>query len=437
VVRLISACVAAKQANSQARRKKPAAGKGAKTGRDESTKDLFEQDGWAKNEVTMEKVMSVSPRVVLAFGAHIPDILARQSVRMYSFAKEGQNKGERSEESVVVRSGSTFRVSLKDFMFESKKSESQQVFPADLDEIPAFSAVEIMITPSNAGHFNEGYGFNIARIRPCDFSLYSLQTPLGLSLLPPSYEESVARAETEAEANPGLRKILDAKNTGFFGRATQGSYVVKYSDDVYRFVGPKTDPNDPDSTHLNVLSGGVYAVDIRKDVLFRFTNAVSPDEEENARHACCLLDLASAAGALDFYVTHNEYLLRSDPNRSPFVGVPLIDTKALLRCVQPLDGADTFHLPFAFPPLEGPRLQLDPQPATCDDGPALTCPDLVLCTDGARFRRGYSLTLRDEGDPDILTFFYVPKRAGAGTGSAGALERTDYRTAKRARVEAA
>jgi hypothetical protein len=63
--------------------------------------------------------------------------------------------------------------------------------------------------------------------------------------------------------------------------------------------------------------------------------------------------------------------------------------------------------------------------------------DLVLCTDGARFRRGYSLTLRDEGDPDILTFFYVPKRAGAGTGSAGALERTDYRTAKRARVEAA
>jgi hypothetical protein len=66
VVRLISACVAAKQANSQARRKKPAAGKGAKTGRDESTKDLFEQDGWAKNEVTMEKVMSVSRAVLLA-----------------------------------------------------------------------------------------------------------------------------------------------------------------------------------------------------------------------------------------------------------------------------------------------------------------------------------------------------------------------------------
>lgn len=66
MVRLVSACVAAKQANSQAPRKKPAAGKGAKTGRDESTKDLFEQDGWAKNEVTMEKVMSVSLRVVLA-----------------------------------------------------------------------------------------------------------------------------------------------------------------------------------------------------------------------------------------------------------------------------------------------------------------------------------------------------------------------------------
>jgi len=231
---------------------------------------------------------------------------------MYSFAKEGQfNKGERSEESVLIESGMTFRVSLKEFMYETKKSETMQVFPADLDEIPAFSVTEIMVCPSNTKGFGEGYGFHVGRVRPCDFSLYSLQTALGLSLLPTTYEQSVARADAWAEGNLGLRKILECRNTGFFGRAQTGSYIVKYSDAVYRFVGPKTSPGDPESTHLNVMEGGVYAVDIRKEVLLRFTNAVDASEEESLRYACCLLDLASSAGALDFYVVHNEYLLRA------------------------------------------------------------------------------------------------------------------------------
>lgn len=43
-------------------RKKQAAGKSGKTQKDENTKELFEQYGWAKNEVTMEKVISVSAR---------------------------------------------------------------------------------------------------------------------------------------------------------------------------------------------------------------------------------------------------------------------------------------------------------------------------------------------------------------------------------------
>ncbi len=42
------------------RRKKQTGSKPAKTQRDETTKELFEQPAWAKNEVTMEKVISVS-----------------------------------------------------------------------------------------------------------------------------------------------------------------------------------------------------------------------------------------------------------------------------------------------------------------------------------------------------------------------------------------
>jgi len=298
------------------RRKKPTGGKAAKVQRDDAAKELFEQQGWAKNDVTMEKVISVSVRVTLELRVELradrADGRGGQGVRMYSFVKEGQfNKGERSEESVLIESGMTFRVSLKEFMYETKKSETMQVFPAELDEIPAFSVTEIMVCPSNTKGFGEGYGFHVGRVRPCDFSLYSMQTALGLSLLPATYEQSVARADAWAEGNAGLRKILECKNTGFFGRAQTGSYIVKYSDGVYRFVGPKTSPGDPESTHLNVMEGGVYAVDIRKEVLLRFTNAVDASEEESLRYACCLLDLASSAGALDFYVVHNEYLLRA------------------------------------------------------------------------------------------------------------------------------
>jgi len=123
-----------------------------------------------------------------------------QGVKVYTFEKEGHsNKGERQEEFVVVRSGVTFRVGLKDFMYESKKTESQQVFPPDLEEIPAFSVVEVMIAPSNTGGFKEGYGFHVSRIRPCNFTLYSLQNPLGLSLLPGTYEDSVVRGERDAQ----------------------------------------------------------------------------------------------------------------------------------------------------------------------------------------------------------------------------------------------
>jgi hypothetical protein len=378
---------------------------------------------------------------------------AWQGVRMYSFVKEGQyNKGERSEEYAVIESGMTFRVSLKDFMYEAKKSETMQVFPADLDEIPAFSVVEIMICPSNTKAFGEGYGFHLGRVRPCDFTLYSMQTALGLSLLPGTYEESAARADAWAEANPALRKVLECKNTGFFGRAMPGSYVVKYGEGVYRFVGPKISPDDPESTHHNVLAGGVYAVDIRKDVLLRFTNAVDADEEDSLRYACCLLDLASSAGALDFYVVHNEYLLRTvspslspenppsliipspqDPNRSPFTGVPLIDTKALLKCIDGSTAGENpaFPLPFSVHNMDEPRFVLESlRPISQETGRPVECRDLVLSSADAEVQRGYSIALGDACDPEIMRFLFTPKRAGGQTG----LDRMDYRAAKRARA---
>lgn len=187
-------------------RKKPT-GKNAKAIKDDNTKELFENGEWARNDVTMERV--------------------GKSVLMYSFLKDGQGKGERVDGSVsVVSAGQTFRVRLQDFMYEEKKGGSN-VFPSELDVIPAFSVVEVMISSANQGAFEQGYGFSLARVRPCEFSLYSLTGPLGLGLLPPTYDDSIRLADGWREANPGLKRILEEKNTGFFGRITQGAYLIR------------------------------------------------------------------------------------------------------------------------------------------------------------------------------------------------------------------
>jgi hypothetical protein len=150
-----------------------------------------------------------------------------QSVQMFSFIKDGLSRGERVDSAVsTIAAGQTLRVRLQDFMFEDKKSNNN-VFPTNLDTIPAYSVVEIMVNPANQGGFEQGYGLVVARVRPCEFSLYSMHGPLGLGLLPGSYAASVARAEAWSETNPGLKRVLEDKNTGFFGRITQGAYLIK------------------------------------------------------------------------------------------------------------------------------------------------------------------------------------------------------------------
>jgi hypothetical protein len=300
-----------------------------------------------------------------------------------------------------------------------------------MEYIPAFSVVEIMFSAANQIGFDQGYGLQVARVRTCEFSLYSLLSPLGLGLLPTTYEESVRLSEGFHEANPGLRKVLEDKNTGFFGSVAKGAYLMRFNED-YRLVGPKETPSDPQSRHLNVMEGGVFAIDLRKEDLLRFTNAAEVEEEDSLNHAQFVVELASAAGALQCYVTYNEYLLRNDPNRSPFTGVPLIDTGRLLDFVRSETFAEgeRFPLPFDFSPLERPFLSLEPAEETQG---ARACEDLVLVSENGPTSggRAYVLTVGDATDESIMRFLFVPKTGpSGGKGMAG---RQDYRLLKNKR----
>lgn len=358
-----------------------------------------------------------------------------QSVLAYAFNKDGQSKGERVDDlSSLIASGQTYKFRLHDFMFEEKKN-MPQVFPQDIDVIPAFSVVEVMISPSNSKQYEEGWGIGISQVRPCGFSLYSMQQPLGLGLLSPTYEDSVHQAEGHIQGNSGLRKVLEDKNTGFFGKVVKGSYFINYNSD-YRLVGPKEDPNDQQSRHRNVMDGGVFAIDISKEELLRFTNSGESEEEDGLVHATFLVELAAAGGALDCYVTYNEYLLRHDPNRSPFTGVPLIDSQRLLEFIRTeeisVEFGQRFPLPFDFFPMDRPYLELAPVPEDLErpGGNTVVCSDFSLasentCVGGGR---SYKLTLGDATEEDIRSFLFIPKMGSSGARLQG---RQDYRMHKK------
>lgn len=186
------------------------------------------------------------------------------------------------------------------------------------------------------------------------------------------------------------------------------------------------------------MDGGVFAIDIRKEDLLRFTNSGEAEEEDGLVYAQFMLEFAAAAGTLDCYVVYNEYLLRNDPNRSPFTGVPLIDTHRLLECIRAEDitgvAGQRFPLPFDFAPLDRPFLSLEPVDEDAAEGEsARSCADMVLASENTRVgSRSYVLTLGDATEEDIMRFLFVPKTgASFGGGSSG---RQDYRLLKRARV---
>lgn len=444
-------------------RKKQTSSKNQKPVHDDTAKFLFEEGEWARDEVTMDR--------------------AAKSVLMYSFIKDGLSRGERIEDKIShIESGQTFNILLHDHLYEEKKVNggggsnnnnsrasggssdggSRNVFPPGVDVIPAFTVVEMALNPANSKGYEDGWGFNLMRVRPCAFTLYSMMGPLGLNLLPSTHELSIAQAEAGVQLSPGLRRVLEPKNTGFFGVVVPGSYLVQHGTDSFRLVGPKENPTDPMSRHLDVMAGGVFAVDISSKNLLRFTNACETEDEDGLVYAQCLVDVASSVGALSCYVTHNEYLLRKDPNRSPYVGVPLIDSNKLLQCVQfSLGESGGGAIPTRFPlpiasvgHMDKPYLQIDlscvDNNSSGEEATPLHCPDFALASENAPTRYAYPLSLGDAVEEDFMRILFLPKAgvgaaAGGGAGGGGVglacgrgvLERTDFRLLKRQKTSEA
>lgn len=180
------------------------------------------------------------------------------------------------------------------------------------------------------------------------------------------------------------------------------------------------------------MPGGVFAIDVNREDLLRFTNACEEDVADSMLYAQFIVELAAAAGALDCYVIYNEFLLRHDPNRSPFTGVPVLDTHKMLDFVKAEELADggKFYFPFDFSPQVKPFLALDKIVEEEDvGGKGRFCEDLVLASENTRgLRRHYRIVVGEAEEDDIMRFLFVPKTTGGTSGMAG---RQDYRLLKR------
>jgi len=180
---------------------------------------------------------------------------------------------------------------------------------------------------------------------------------------------------------------------------------------------------------------GVFAIDITKESLLRFTNSVEEDEENALQYARLIVDLASAMGALDGFVIYNEYRLRSDPNKSPFTGIPLLNTEKMLDFIKfddPVPRQLAIPVPAYVPNMDSPFVTVDTQPVPFPpEGKSVACQDLGLGSESAGGSNVYTISLSDSSEEDFMRFVFLPK---AGPTGQPLLDRPDYRQFKRARL---
>ena len=101
--------------------------------------------------------------------------------------------------------------------FENK-TYGENVFPDDVASFQPYNVVRVML---NAGHMataGSGYGMSIASVRPVEFSLYSYLYPLGLDLLPQSYDEAIKFVESIVDDCKTIRSMVERVNVAFCAR---------------------------------------------------------------------------------------------------------------------------------------------------------------------------------------------------------------------------
>jgi hypothetical protein len=336
------------------------------------------------------------------------------SCKVYSFPREGKaDKGPRVDEScTIIELGQTLHFMLFDFMYE-KKSKGENVFDDSTGDIDPFSIVELVVSPATMEQYEKGYALTINSVRKLPFTLHSYMSPINKQALATTYdalhEKMCGMKEKESM---GLRMQLDSTNMGFLCKINKNAFIADHTvEDMFKLV-----------CEDGAVTAGVLSLDVcKKDLLF-FTNA-----GEDEMYARLLLEIASAADCLYFWVYRNEYYTRGDKDLTEFRGVPLVDTDMLLDFVDVnLSGEETctkLTLPFDMPNFEGASLLINHTPERVDGNDSITAPDFVLCSGNTAVDRAYRLWIGNESKPMMMSLLF---RSLGGAGSKRASSRINW-----------
>lgn len=130
---------------------------------------------------------------------------------------------------------------LQDFQYTGENdgggddSKKTPVFPRDMEVIPAFTIVDIVIAPTHS-QASQGFGMKLASIAPhASSTLYSYMSPNNngtglLDLLPHSEAEAKQYYETREASCERIQSLIERTRECFYVRLPKGSFLVEYAE---------------------------------------------------------------------------------------------------------------------------------------------------------------------------------------------------------------
>lgn len=255
---------------------------------------------------------------------------------------------------------------------------------------------------------SKSFGVSIGTIRPLAHSLYSYMHPLGLALLPSSFDAATDLARHLSEKGAPIQAMIEMGCISFFSSVKTTAHLtpIEGGQGMYRL-----------SAGEDAAIESVHELDVREQDLLKYTNA-----SEDVGYAIFLCDLAASAGALSVFVVRDPYFLvkfscvshaflsisltlflipqKNNAAFSEYRAIPLIDTEKLLSFIDTsiLAGEDDeiqYSLPFSMETLEAPQFTVNTV-GVMNSGDVPSCPDFVLHSEAVQSSRAYAITISDE-----------------------------------------
>ena len=148
-----------------------------------------------------------------------------------------------------------------------------------------------LCTAGTTDSASKGFGLSLASIRPLQHSLYSYMHPLGLWLLPSTFDAATDLARQLAEKGPPIQAMIEIGCVSFFAQVNRSAHLTPVTPGMFRL-----------SAGEDAAVESVHELDVREEDLLRYTNAA-----DDIGYGLFLCDMAAAAGALWVFVVRDPY----------------------------------------------------------------------------------------------------------------------------------